>query len=43
MPHQNFINGNWVDAADGATDEVLNPATGAPIGAVTVGLNAEAF
>jgi len=34
MPHQNFINGNWVDAADGATDEVLNPATGAPIAAV---------
>ena len=34
MPHQNFINGSWVDAADGATDDVLNPATGAPIAAV---------
>jgi 1-pyrroline dehydrogenase len=28
MPDQNFIGGAWVDARDGATDEVLNPATG---------------
>jgi 1-pyrroline dehydrogenase len=28
MPDQNFIGGSWVDARDGATDEVLNPATG---------------
>ena len=34
MPHQNLINGAWVDAIDGATDEVVNPATGASIGAV---------
>jgi 1-pyrroline dehydrogenase len=34
MPHQNLINGTWVDAIDGATDEVVNPATGASIGAV---------
>jgi 1-pyrroline dehydrogenase len=34
MPNQNFIEGRWVDAADGATDEVLAPATGAPIGSV---------
>jgi acyl-CoA reductase-like NAD-dependent aldehyde dehydrogenase len=34
MPHQNLINGQWVDALDGATDEVLNPATGTSIGRV---------
>lgn len=28
MPDQNFIAGSWVPAADGATDDVLNPATG---------------
>ena len=28
MPHQNFIGGAWVDAKSGATDKVLNPATG---------------
>jgi 1-pyrroline dehydrogenase len=28
MPDQNFIGGAWRDARDGATDEVLNPATG---------------
>ena len=28
MPDENFIAGSWVPAADGATDEVLNPATG---------------
>ena len=28
MPDQNFIGGSWVDARSGATDEVLNPATG---------------
>ena len=28
---QNFIDGELVDAADGATEEVLNPATGEPI------------
>jgi NAD-dependent aldehyde dehydrogenases len=28
MPTQNFIAGTWVDAQSGATDEVLNPATG---------------
>ena len=27
MPHQNFINGQWRDALDGATDAVLAPAT----------------
>jgi 1-pyrroline dehydrogenase len=28
MPDQNYIGGGWRDARDGATDEVLNPATG---------------
>jgi 1-pyrroline dehydrogenase len=28
MPDQNYIGGQWRDAGDGATDEVLNPATG---------------
>jgi len=28
MPHQNYIGGAWKDAASGATDSVLNPATG---------------
>ena len=28
MPDQNFIGGSWVDARDGATDEIVNPATG---------------
>jgi 1-pyrroline dehydrogenase len=28
MPNQNFVAGEWRDAASGATDDVLNPATG---------------
>ncbi len=31
---QNYIGGEWVDAADGATMEVLNPATGEAIAEV---------
>jgi 1-pyrroline dehydrogenase len=34
MPDANFIAGSWVPAADGATDEVLNPATGEVITSV---------
>ncbi len=34
--NQNFIGGAWVDARDGATEAVLNPATGAPIGEAPV-------
>src|SRR6059036_3280241 len=30
---QNFINGEFVDPAEGATEEVVNPATGEPIAA----------
>ncbi len=29
--YKNFIDGEWVDPADGATEEVLNPATGTPV------------
>jgi len=29
-----FIGGKWVDATNGATRQVVNPATGEPIGAV---------
>src|SRR3954465_9038194 len=34
MPNQNFIAGSWVPAASGATDAVLNPATGGVIAEV---------
>ncbi|MBK5289073.1 MAG: gamma-aminobutyraldehyde dehydrogenase [Acidimicrobiia bacterium] len=34
MRNQNYIGGAWVDAAGGATDEVLNPATGEVITSV---------
>ncbi len=34
MPHQNYIGGAWKDAASGATDSVLNPATGATLAEV---------
>src|ERR687888_2489018 len=32
--HQNFVGGEWVDAAGGETMEVLNPATGETIAEV---------
>ncbi|CAN5144946.1 hypothetical protein BH18ACT12_BH18ACT12_13420 [soil metagenome] len=32
--YQNFIGGEWVDAAGGETMEVLNPATGETIAEV---------
>ena len=28
MPYENFIGGQWVPAASGATDSIVNPATG---------------
>lgn len=34
MPNTNFINGEWRDSLDGATDSVINPATGEAIGSV---------
>src|SRR6476469_8707435 len=35
--HQNFVGGEWVDAADGGTMEVINPATGEKIAEVPRG------
>ena len=32
--HQNFVGGEWVDAAGGETMEVVNPATGETIAEV---------
>ena len=37
VPQQNFIGGQWAPAKDGATDEVLNPATGEVLAEVAVG------
>ncbi len=34
MTNQNYIGGAWVDAASGATDDVVNPATGEVITSV---------
>ncbi len=38
---QMFINGDWSDAADGATGSVIDPATEEPIGDVPVGGEAD--
>ncbi|MDQ3889896.1 MAG: gamma-aminobutyraldehyde dehydrogenase [Actinomycetota bacterium] len=35
--HQNFVGGEWVDAVDGETQEVVNPATGETIAEVPKG------
>jgi 1-pyrroline dehydrogenase len=42
VAHQNFIGGAWVPAADGATDEVLDPATGQVLAEVASGGAADA-
>ena len=42
VAQQNFIGGAWVAAADGATDEVLNPATGEVLAEVASGGAADA-
>jgi acyl-CoA reductase-like NAD-dependent aldehyde dehydrogenase len=39
--YQNFVGGEWVDAADGGTMEVLNPATGETIATVPRGTQAD--
>jgi 1-pyrroline dehydrogenase len=39
--YQNFVGGKWVDAAEGATAEILNPATGETIGEVPQGSQAD--
>jgi 1-pyrroline dehydrogenase len=39
--YQNFVGGEWVDAVDGGTDEVVNPATGEVIARVPRGTEAD--
>src|SRR3954451_4946595 len=39
--HKNFVGGKWVDAIEGGTMEVLNPATGETIAEVARGTQAD--
>ena len=39
--YQNFVGGTWVDAAEGGTAEILNPATGETIAEVPQGTQAD--
>jgi 1-pyrroline dehydrogenase len=39
--HQNFVAGEWVDAVDGGTAEIINPATGETIAEVPQGTEAD--
>jgi 1-pyrroline dehydrogenase len=39
--YQNFVGGEWVDAAEGGTMEVINPATGETIATVPRGTEAD--
>jgi 1-pyrroline dehydrogenase len=39
--HQNFVGGAWVDAVEGETAEILNPATGETIAEVPKGSQAD--
>jgi 1-pyrroline dehydrogenase len=39
--HKNFVGGKWVDAVEGGTMEVLNPATGETIAEVPSGTQAD--
>src|SRR5919206_51732 len=39
--HKNFVGGEWVDAVEGGTMEVLNPATGETIAEVPRGTQAD--
>jgi 1-pyrroline dehydrogenase len=39
--HKNFVGGKWVDAVEGGTMEVLNPATGETIAEVPQGTQAD--
>jgi aminobutyraldehyde dehydrogenase len=39
--HKNFVGGDWVDAVEGGTMEVLNPATGEVIAEVPQGTQAD--
>ena len=39
--YQNFVGGKWVDAAEGGTAEIINPATGETIAEVPQGTQAD--
>jgi acyl-CoA reductase-like NAD-dependent aldehyde dehydrogenase len=39
--HKNLVGGEWVDAADGGTEEIINPATGEAIAEVPKGTEAD--
>ncbi|HET8653660.1 MAG TPA: gamma-aminobutyraldehyde dehydrogenase [Gaiellaceae bacterium] len=39
--HKNLVGGEWVDAAEGGTEEILNPATGETIAEVPKGTEAD--
>ena len=39
--HQNFVGGEWVDAVEGETQEIVNPATGETIAEVPKGSQAD--
>src|SRR5258708_26627735 len=39
--YKNFVGGDWVDAVEGATMEVINPATGEKIAEVPEGTQAD--
>jgi aminobutyraldehyde dehydrogenase len=39
--YQNFVGGKWVDAAEGDTDEIINPSTGETIAEVPKGTQAD--
>ena len=39
--HKNFVGGEWVDAAEGGTAEIINPATGETIAEVPEGSQAD--
>src|SRR4029453_6983141 len=39
--YQNFVGGEWLDAVEGDTTEIINPATGETIGEVPEGSEAD--
>ena len=41
--YQNFVGGDWVDAVEGDTTEIINPATGESIGEVPEGSQYEVY
>ncbi|VAV92598.1 4-aminobutyraldehyde dehydrogenase [hydrothermal vent metagenome] len=41
MEHKNYIGGEWRPSADGATADIVNPATGAVLGQVPVSTSAD--